>query len=88
MNWIKAIIYAVIAVTIATLGNEKTPATKPTIKRRDGMKLREKARQQFVAHDGIIAAKRHLYLTSHLFNIAINIFNINANRSKSLRIFI
>lgn len=43
--------------------NEKTPATKPTIKRRDGMKLREKARQQFVARDGIIAAKRHLYLT-------------------------
>lgn len=49
--------------TLALMFNEKTPATKPTIKRRDGMKLREKARQQFVARDGIIAAKRHLYLT-------------------------
>lgn len=49
--------------TLALMFNEKTPATKPTIKRRDGMKLREKARQQFVAREGIIAAKRHLYLT-------------------------
>ncbi|CSH69841.1 hypothetical protein S37_1598 [Escherichia coli B109] len=49
--------------TLALMFNEKTTATKPTIKRRDGMKLREKARQQFVARDGIIAAKRHLYLT-------------------------
>ncbi|STE86830.1 Uncharacterised protein [Escherichia coli] len=28
--------------TLALMFNEKTPATKPTIKRRDGMKLREK----------------------------------------------
>ncbi len=29
--------------TLALMFNEKTPATKPTIKRRDGMKLREKS---------------------------------------------
>ena len=56
-------LWPALLLALALVFNEKTPATKPTIKRRDVMKLREKARQQFVARDGIIAAKRHLYLT-------------------------
>ena len=66
---------------VGTVFNDAAPAAQAGLAGCDGMILREKARQQFVARDGIIAAKRHLYLTrlSRQFVPALIAFAAQAN---------